>query len=56
MKTFFGGQTKRDVNDLCGRKFVGKSCFKTFLGSLGKFGQNSLAFPKICLLLYQWRT
>ena len=31
---------KRVLHDLCGRKFTGKSCTKTFRASLGKFAQN----------------
>jgi len=31
---------KRSLHDLCGRKFTGKSCTKTFRASLGRFGQN----------------
>ena len=41
-------------NDPCRKEFVGKSCTKTFLGCLGKFGQKSFATPKICLLLNLW--
>jgi len=26
----FGGHTKKGLNDLCGREFVGKSCTKIF--------------------------
>jgi len=33
---------KRGLHDLCGRKFVGINCTKTFRASLGKFGQNPL--------------
>jgi len=42
---------KKGLHDLCGRKFVGKSCRKMFRASLRKFGQKSFAPPKICLLL-----
>jgi len=34
---FFGGHTKKRLRDVCGRKFVGKSCTKTFRESLRKF-------------------
>ena len=54
MKTFFGGHSKRGLHDLHGREFVGKSCTKTFRGSLGKFGKKSFATPKISLLLNLW--
>ena len=50
MKTFEGSHQKR-LNDLCGREFVGKSCTKTSLGSLGKLGEISFASPNLCLLL-----
>jgi len=43
---------KKELHDLCGRKFVGKIAQKTFRASLGKFGQKSFAVPKICLLLH----
>ena len=43
---------KRDLHDLCGRKFVGKSCTKNFSG---KFEQiRAKSFAKICLLLHRW--
>jgi len=45
---------KKELHDLCGRKFVGKIAQKTFRASLGKFGQKSFAVPKICLLLHLW--
>jgi len=35
MKTFFEGNIKNGLHDLCGRKFVGKSRTKLF----GKFGE-----------------
>jgi len=41
---------KNGLHDFCERKFVGKSRTTTFPASLGKFGQNSSAPPKICLL------
>jgi len=31
---------KKDLHDLCGRKFVGKSCTNTFRASLGKSGKK----------------
>jgi len=37
---FSGGYTKKRFSWFCGRKFVGKSCTKTFWASLGKFGKN----------------
>jgi len=37
---------------LSGRKFVDKSCTRTFSGNLEKFGEKSFASPKICLLLH----
>jgi len=52
---FFGGHTEKGLNDLCGRKFVGKSRTKTSRTSLGRFGQKSFATPKIFLLLHLWR-
>ena len=45
---------KKDLIDLCGRKFVGKSCTKTFSGKFGEIREKSLAPLKICLLLHQW--
>jgi len=53
-RLYFGGHTEKGL-DLCERKFVGKiSQTKTFRVRLGKFGQNSFAPSKICLLLHLW--
>jgi len=46
---------KKDVNDLCRRKYSHKDLpenRKSFRTSLGEFGQKSFASPKICLLLH----
>jgi len=44
--------SKKGFHDLCGRKFVAKSRKKTLRASLGKFGQKSLASPKIFQVLH----
>jgi len=45
-RPFFGGYTKkRSSHDLCGRKFVGKSCTKNFSDKFGEIRAESFA-PK----------
>jgi len=39
---FFGGHTKKDLHDLCGRKFVDKSRTTTFRQVWGNTGKNPL--------------
>ena len=46
---------KSGLHVLCGTKFVGKKCTKTFRAIWGKFGQKSFASPKFGLLLHLWR-
>jgi len=43
---------KRVLHDLCGRKFMGKSCTKTFRASLGKFVQNFAPQKFACFYTY----
>jgi len=43
MRPFLAGHTKKGPQDLCGRKFVGKSRRTAFPTSVGKFGQKSFA-------------
>ena len=43
---------KRGLHDLCGRKFIGKSCTKTFRACLGKFGQNFAPQKFACFYIY----
>jgi len=51
-RSFLEVAPKKGLNNLCGRRFLGKSRTTTFRASLGKFGQKSFAIPKICLLLH----
>jgi len=51
-RSFFGSHTKNGLHDLCGRKFVGKSCTKTFRANLGEIRAKILRTLKICLLLH----
>jgi len=44
---------KSGLYDLCGRKFVGKSCTKNFSGNFEEIRSNP-SHPKICLLLHLW--
>jgi len=53
-RPFFEVTLNIGLHDLCGRKFVGKSCTITFRASLGKFGKI-LRTPKVCLVLRLWR-
>jgi len=41
----FGGHTKKGLNYLCGREFVGKSCTKLF-GEFGEIRAKILRIPK----------
>jgi len=54
LRPFFGVHSKKYLNNLCGRKFLGRSRTTTVRASLGKFRQKSFAPPKICLLLHLW--
>jgi len=47
---------KKDLHDLCGRKFVGKIAQKTFRASLGKFGKKCFVPQKFsCSCTYDER-
>ena len=48
------GHTKKGLNDLCGRKFVDKSCRNSFSGKFGKIRAKFLRIPKKFLLLHLW--
>jgi len=49
---FFELTPKRGLHDLCGRKFAGKSCTKTFRASLGKLGKSFA--PQKFACSYTW--
>jgi len=43
---FWSVTSKKDLNDLCGRKFVGKSCIKVFSGKFGEIREKILRTSK----------
>ena len=45
---------KRGLHDLCGRKFVGKSCTKKLFRKVWGNSVKILSMPKNCLLLHLW--
>jgi len=45
---------KRGLHDLCGRKFVGKSCTKKLFRKVWENPGKILRMLKICLLLHLW--
>jgi len=49
---FFGGHTKKGLNDLCGGKFVDKSSTNNFSGKFREIRAKVLRIPKNCLLLH----
>jgi len=54
MKTFLEVTPQKGLHDLCGRKFVNRSCTNAFRASLGKFVQNSFAPPNFaCSYTYE---
>jgi len=51
MKTFLEVTPRKGLYNLCGRKFVGKSCTKNFSDKFGDILAKIIHPPKICLLL-----